>query len=212
MKKALVVSFPRSGTHFLMNTLGLNFGYDSEKFVNLESMGYNFWVADNVHWAINKIHINSSDPVCIKSHHDIEFFEPKMEDILDICNVFYIYRNTEDVMNSYCKHLNALPWMEGPTCKNGEELTEAMPIGGMLRYQYQQYMSMGDKHWAHIAGWNASAFRDSIIYVKYEDLNENFQGTTARIAERLGMPVTQFQRPRRDKQVVKDGQVFRHVA
>ena len=55
MKKALIVSFPRSGTHFLMNTLQLCFNYDNNGHGNLEPLGFNFHVPNNVHWVLTKM-------------------------------------------------------------------------------------------------------------------------------------------------------------
>ena len=42
-KNCIIVSHERSGTHFLMNTLALNFGYISEPWINLDfETGMNF--------------------------------------------------------------------------------------------------------------------------------------------------------------------------
>jgi hypothetical protein len=212
MKKALVVSFPRSGTHFLINTLSMNFGYAGKgEYISLEPIAYNLYVAGNMLDLLRKFHQKDSRPIFVKSHHDVEFFETKLSEIMEMYTVFYIYRNPEDVMESYRKHINGLPWLEGPKCETAEEFAESMPVGGMLRHQYQQYKTMTDKHWAHVAGWNASLYRERIVYVKYEDLNERFIDTVKEIGKQLGETPSGYARPDKDKDVIKDGRVFLHV-
>ena len=206
-KRALIVSFPRSGTHFLMNTLSMNLGYVN-KHVNLEPLGFNFWVGQNVHWVLERAFKHSPPNTFVKSHHEIWFFEDVMERIFPMYDVFYISRNTKDVMNSYCRHINALPWLEGPKVKSGEELANSRPIGGMLRYQYQQHPMVGHKHIAHVSEWQNSNHKDKIIYVRYEDLNENFEETVDNIAQQIGRKAKRIIRPSRTESVVKDGEVF----
>lgn len=212
MKKALIVSFPRSGTHFLMNTLQLCFNYDNNGHGNLEPLGFNFHVPNNVHWVLTKM--DASFPgiaFCIKSHHEHEFFSFALERILKDFTVFYVYRNMADVMESYRKHVAALPWVEGPTATTGAQFATMEPVGGMLRYQARQYATMADKYRAHVSGWINSEFRSDIVYVRYENLNERFDDEVLRIAEKIEIEPTVIQRPARDKGVVGDGKIAMYV-
>jgi hypothetical protein len=210
MKKALIVSFPRSGTHFLMNTLSLNFDYDDGHY-NLEPMGFNFYVVNNVHWILGQIWKRDQKPNFVKSHHEIEFFEDMLPDIMEMYDVFYISRDIDAVMQSYCRHLNGLPWMEGPKVADGDTLKWQEPVGGMLRYQKYQYKTMAHKYAAHVVQWHETKHRNNIVYVRYEDLNERFDDTVEKIGGQLGYePNRPIRRPDRETNTIRDGRVF-HV-
>jgi len=209
-KKALVVSFPRSGTHFLMNTLALNFGYIN-KHANVEPLGYNLYAPENFLWVLCKLDGSYDGQTMLKSHHEIWFMESVMHKILEHFEVFYIARDGEPVLKSYHRHIKGLPWVEGPRTETWEKFAEAMPIGGMLRYQCQQYPSMAEKHKSHVIGWLNSSFSDRIHYIKYEDLDLKFEETVKKIGEDLNITPRKIVRPSRDKNVVKDGQIVRCV-
>ena len=212
MKKAIVASFPRSGTHFLMNSLALNFGYVSEQFIDLDWF-VNPYVPSNLWVALCHIRDNESEPVIVKLHHDIEFFGGYIANITEAFNVFYIHRDPEDALNSYCKHIWDInkqhpEWIEGPLKHSGQEFAMAEPLGGMLRYQCRQYPTMLDKWKAHTYGWMESLFntvKQRIIYVRYEDLWDSFDGTIPMISGRLVIPCESPKKPPKDVNVVEDG-------
>lgn len=208
MKKALIVSFPRSGTHFLMNTLRACFNYDQQGHGSLEPLGFNFYVPNNVWWVLSKMNESYPGiPLCVKSHHEHEFFDYALPNIMKDYTVFYVYREMEAVMRSYCKHINGLPWTEGPKTIGWKAFAEMAPVGGMLRYQVRQYKTMQEKYEAHVENWLASPMRSEIIYVKYEDLNKNFDIEVRNIAERIGKEPTIIERPDAWARTVHDGEI-----
>ena len=44
-KKIIVFSHERSGTHFLMNTIGENFGYNNLQWIDIDFIPLNMWPA-----------------------------------------------------------------------------------------------------------------------------------------------------------------------
>lgn len=206
ISKVIVISHERSGTHFLMNTLAENFGYISDPWIDLDfNMPVNFWAADNI---MNILNTMKGQPVLntIKSHHQVEFFFSILPDILDEFLVFYIYRSARAVMESFCKHLNAYYWNAGPKVGTGRLLADFQPSGALLRYQTRQFPTMLDRWKGHVRGWLTlpERIKEQIIYVRFNDLDHDFDNTVYRISERINMNlISEFpQRPSKFDRVI----------
>ena len=195
LQKVIVISHERSGTHFLMNTLAQNFGYVSNDWIDLDSnLPINYWNPPNT---IEILSITKGKPIAtlFKAHYSVEFFLPILRELLDEFFIFYIYRNGNDVMESFCRHVKDLlkppyAWFAGPECVDGKEFAAAEPCGGMLRYQWRQYPNCYARWEAHVDGWMNDvplSLRNRLVHVKYEDLNNDFPGTVRNIANRLGL-------------------------
>jgi len=182
MKKIIVFSHPRSGTHFLMNTIADNFGYTSTRWIDLDyPRPYNWYLPANVAEFFQDF---KGHPVAniFKSHHPFEFIQDAFEEMVKEFLVFYIYRDIKDVMESYCRLLNAFPFNEGPKCRSGKQLAMTEPCGALLRYQQRQYQNMQERYWDHLDGWMG---KDEVIYVRFEDLRDDFENTVRAIGKSI---------------------------
>lgn len=211
--KAIVASFPRSGTHFLMNTLEKNFGYQAVPFIDLGCIEEQYFGTNIAHY-LEVISIESKDPLIVKTHLEVDYFLQKATNqlteeqkrVIDLVKVwydiFYIYRNIGDTMESYAKHLTATSTQKNPrsnpVADSGAELAAMEPWGSPLFHQMRQYPTFKDKYEAHVRGW----LEQDVIAVKYEDLNNDFDNTVRALAKRLKKPVLIPERPPRDKNVV----------
>jgi hypothetical protein len=187
-KKVMVFSHERSGTHFLMNTLVLNFGYHSNRIDVDFPLGLNF----HSHRAIAKFFERfRGQPVgnVFKSHHHVDFFGPVLESLLEEFHVFYVFRDPRDVMTSFWRFLRTLPWDEGPKTKDVGAFMRSPPSGGMMRYQKFQNPTCLDRWQEHVRSWQSAGRgleSPNFSFVRYEELSFSFDQTVQWIAERLG--------------------------
>jgi len=188
-KRIIVNSHERSGTHFLMNSLANNFGYQSVPWINLDNPPLPlYYPANMINILMGITEFKENERTIIKSHFNGDFFNGLMDKIKEHYHVFYIYREAIPTMKSCHKHFNDMAKSKmygGPTCKTVEEFAESQPWGACLRYQYQQYDTMAERHEHHVESW----IKHEPILVKYEELNENFDNTIKALSVRLDMPL-----------------------
>jgi len=189
----MVNSHERSGTHFLMNTIADNFGYSSDPFTDFD-MPINPWIPRNITAMLKELIQNRPEAVnnIVKSHYEGKFFKPVMKELLTNIHMFYIYRsNPNELFKSLRKHFLNIPWSEGPKCKTSGALTLTEPYGGCMRYQFKQYPSMFFRWLNHKKSWmeDMKEHQRNIVYVKYEDLRDNFDETVKCISGRIGIPI-----------------------
>jgi hypothetical protein len=206
LRKLIVVSHERSGTHFLMNTLAMNYGYVSNDWIDLDlNMPINFWHPDNMMDILKTV---QDEPIAniFKSHHQVDFFLPVMEKLFKHFDILYIYRNERDVLESFYRHLNDLEWHAGPKVENAVELAHAEPCGGMLRYQWRQHKTCLERLRTHVFGWLQGVpakHKNHVFYVRYEDLDEHFDETVRKIGNFLGRTCPEIpRRPSRLENVI----------
>jgi len=214
-RKIMVISHERSGTHFLMNTLALNFGYIANPWLNLDyEKGINFHAPAALMAFFRHFHDRSLLNVT-KSHHQIGFLLPLLEYLAGQFHIFYIYRDPRDVMTSFWKLISSLGWDEGPRTATVGDFMRAAPRGGILRYQKEQSPTILHRWQDHIDGWLTAAetaATDNIHLVSYEALSTDFDNTVKRIAHRLGAQVSIPVQPRKgeDSVLPGPGMVGRH--
>lgn len=206
--KVAVISHERSGTHFLMNTIALNFGY-----INRPWWNFDFEIGLNMHSSRNiRRYLQQADgqPLLniFKSHHSFGFFTDIVDSFTTEFRVLYIYRDPRDVMASNWKLIQSFDWDEGPCTDDISTFLRAAPRGGMMRYQKIQEPTMLHRWKTHVEGWlecMESRGNDSILTLRYEDLNLAFETTLESIAGFLGKSVTSPQRPHKDTRVIGSG-------
>lgn len=190
-KKIAVISHERSGTHFLMNTLALNFGYLSQPWWNFDyDIPINFHSFETIKYYFNLFH---NKPVLniLKSHHPFSFFTDFSEYFADQFKLLYIYRDPYDVMVSFMRLLFSFSWDEGPKTQKISEFIRCAPSSGILRYQKKQEPTMLHRWQTHVESWlHYSEKNPSLFVVKYEDLNLDFEKTVRKLGEFLGKEVT----------------------
>jgi hypothetical protein len=205
-KKVIVVSHERSGTHFLMNTVALNFGYVSFPYWNFDyELGLNFHSGLALKGYFRKAHDQRVLNI-VKSHHDVGFFESWLDYLTSQFHVLYIVRDPRDVIASLSRILNAFPWDEGPRLEKPAALMRAEPCFNMLRYQKQQMPTILHRWKSHVTGWLALAKSIATIHVvRYEDLNLRFDGEIARLAKLFDETVDSPRRPPKSDKVIVPG-------
>lgn len=190
VKKVLVISHERSGTHFLMNTIADNFGYVSNPWVDIDDTQ----VTNPYAWQNVKIAMeNFPGPLLniFKTHYSAGFFEGFEDWVLETFHVFYIRRETDPCMKSLMRHVNDLPWKAGLKTDDWLRFKWSPPGGCLLRYQMEQYDDMKSRHEAHIKGFTeAEPWASGAFQVSYEELDQEFERTVMKIACHLRMTPT----------------------
>lgn len=205
----MVVSHERSGTHFLMNSIAANSTYISSPWINLDfELGVNFHHSPTISNILNTI---AQKPVLniIKSHHAADFFEQSLQSLDHKIHIFYIVRDVRDVMVSFHRFLNRLPWDEGPKTKTVAEFIRSSPRAALLRYQKEQYDTMVHRWQAHVEGWIRLRSKHpelGICVIRYEDLSQDFENTVKEILRILKQkPNHPITRPPKGENVVVPG-------
>ena len=208
-KKAIVVSHERSGTHFLMNTLALNFGYISLPWVNYDfEIGINFHHPNNALMFFKYVHDKPMLNI-VKSHHQASFLSKIADYLADQFHIFYIYRDPRDVMVSFWRLIQTTDWDDGPKTATPGEFMRVAPRGGLLRYQKEQVPTLLHRWKVHVEGWadiSAASGDQKIIMVRFEDLNLRFDETVKRVGQRIGRPITAPARPDKVSAIVRPGE------
>jgi hypothetical protein len=202
----MVVSHERSGTHFTMNSLAACFGYASIPWVNLDADDFNINYFHPV-MLRNAVESYARLGACniLKNHHEFGFFADFADALTEI-EIVYVCRQPADVISSFWRFANSWPWVEGPRAANALEFADAAPMGHLIRYQYRQYETILDRWASHVSGWSDAAERLGHVHlVRYEDLDQDFEGVIGRLANALGAEPIRMVRPSRDQGVVRPG-------
>ena len=201
-KRPVIFSHERSGTHFLMNTLALNFNCIAKPWIDFDWV-VNPFAPENIREGFKTLLTDKALNI-VKSHHEAGFFADIIDFIVKNYHVFYIYRDHDSVMQSFCRHLNEIEWDAGPKCEDANQLAWAEPSGALMRYQKKQYPNMRVRHTMHVQGWRSfdNGIKRRIIYVKYKDLDQNFDKTVRKIAGAVGKNISNPRRPSKTKNVI----------
>jgi hypothetical protein len=201
-RPALVVSHERSGTHFLMNTLAANFGYCPYADVD-EAPGFDPRSTPQMlgfllrRWPWQAV---------LKSHHQVDFF-PLLPRLAERFHVFYVVRDPRDALLSFRRFIAAAAPGTGPLAASIGDFLRAAPCGRIVRYQRHDEADMVARWRRHTEGWSAAAaaLPGRLTLVRYDDLDERFAATVARLAAALGRPAGAARRPPHDEHVVQPG-------
>lgn len=191
-KNILVASHERSGTHFLINTIALNFAYSPHQ-VDIDQSQRVAWgnpVAAQAWFSRFK---GLQLPRIFKSHHTLPFMRPLFPELLDDFHILYIVRDGRDVMTSFWRYLNSLAPGWGPRCSTVGEFMKATPRGGLCQYQHMENPTMLHRWISHLESWRQAA--DQVTILSYEDLYNNFSATVYRLATSLNQPTANLNRP-----------------
>jgi hypothetical protein len=205
----LVVSHERSGTHFTMNAIAKCFDYISNPWTDLDRhhININYFYPEILAQTVCNLGEHRPQNI-LKSHHEAAFFEPVLREVAEVWDIVYVHRHPADVLASYWRLLNTLPWAEGPKTSTALELATAAPMARILRYQHHQHPTMLDRWANHVRGWVDLADRTGLVHaVRYEDLSRDYEATMRRMGERFGLTPVGFEKPSRTEHVVKGGPV-----
>ena len=199
MKKVLVVSFQRSGTHFLINTLASNFAGIEDGWVDVVHAEDNKWVKDlkpeNLHDKIREqvidLYPESEMQQCLKTHYQAYFFERFWSELREHYHIVYILRDPRDVMvacynyynktnyevfvreSDFSKFLRAELW---------DVRTETQPFS----YSLVKPKDIVDKWQKHVLSW--LPYRDrGVTFVHFTDLKNNLEGVIGEIESQTSL-------------------------
>ena len=204
-----ICSHERSGTHFLMNSLGENSNYDSENFTNFDYLPLgdiiNFYSASSVKnflRTLTNLQLDGKKVYCnsiLKSHHSVGFFQSLMG--LENIKFLYICRDPVETLISFWRLLHSLEWNEGLKAKSPLDLARAIPSGQLTRYQWKQENTHFSRWANHVNDWlNASKINSSIKFLNYRNLNTDFEKEIEEVLSFCKVRPTKLKkRPDRDK-------------
>ena len=170
----IVASHERSGTHFLINTLALNFDFAPRHVDSDISSGADFYIRSRFQTFLECLRHAGSGRI-IKEHHHLAFFDGLLDRLREDFAVFYIYRNPADVMCSHWHYVRNTE-RQGPVTATPGAFMRAAPCGGMLRYQMEQQATVLDRWRSHVDAWTTlGAEQAGAITVAYEELQSRFR-------------------------------------
>ncbi len=187
MKNIIVVSHRRSGTHLTIDSISNNFkAYKKADYVNIDQTNsrhnkkisikkFDEKILKNIR--IIKSHYLPSFDAYYKNTTDIDYVKQLFEN----SNIIYVYRNGLDVMVSlfeymraYDKNIDKLKFDEFLETKNNFD----PQISNLDRIESWKY---------HVKAWKESEFANKIVFVKFEDLINNYTKTIFNISEQLNI-------------------------
>ena len=186
----VVISHERSGTHFLINTIRLHFGFEPGV------VNFPFAMPE-----LGKAAVSDADPAVIrKSHHQAQCFGHQIDELLARNHVFYIIRDCRAVMVSLFHY-----WEKSDSFPNPESLKELAVMDPQAepwdQYRVGNPSTMVERWTDHISGWEP--FFDRLTVVTYENLSNRFREEVMRIGCVLGRhPQEPIQKPPLRKNVV----------
>lgn len=190
MKKILVVSHERSGTHFLINTIAKNFGYDNYQIETTARDALNASQKEveqyksQVRAMITK-HFQANTKRIFKSHHQYGFFSEYMSDVFRHFHVFYVVRDIRDVLTSCYFYFNGAATRAFPKPKSvGELAFNIKPYKFSFDGAYSLIKSEDfvERWIRHVSDWVDSGAR----VVTYESMKTSFDSVLNQISKELG--------------------------
>eukprot|EP00057_Strongylocentrotus_purpuratus_P034101 XP_793921.2 PREDICTED: estrogen sulfotransferase-like [Strongylocentrotus purpuratus] len=176
-----VITYPKSGSHWIMEIAHLIMNDLQADKINRESMSLalELVLSDKVDNVTNvtpghEIMAKWRSPRIMLSHL-LEEFAP--DQIKKRSKVIYFSRNPKDVSVSYFKFVGQtlLGDMEGWNGFMRLFLSEKMPGGGWFR---------------NVKGWFALKDQPNVLCCKYEDFHKDLRGSIKRVADFLGRPLS----------------------
>ena len=197
-KNLLIVGHTRSGGHFLMNAISLNFDYYQH-----HKSGRDFHTTSKINIAKTMLLVEAKTRVIYISRQQAWSFENAYQKLKDNMIVLYILRDGRDVIGSlFDMHTKAYRWSN---CKTiSDFMRKPLP-----ERSYEQKVNvrkakdpidswlLHQKSWVEYFGGSIKEYPPNVIF--YEDLYYNFPETIKKIAGLLGMePNAQLVCPHKD--------------
>ncbi len=194
-KKILVVSFQRSGTHFLINTISDNIEGVDRGWVDVINTTGNKWVnsvtPDNLPSKIREQLIEKYYPHemsrCVKTHYQGSVFEKNIDEILKYYDIFYIIRDPRDNMVScynFYNKTNFEDFIKEPDFSKfiRKDISSARTETQPFSYSIKKANNIVKKWYQHVNSW-IKLKEKGVHFIKYEDLKYDFEKTMKQIEE-----------------------------
>ncbi|MGB0723457.1 MAG: sulfotransferase domain-containing protein [Gammaproteobacteria bacterium] len=202
--RVIVAGHERSGNHFLINTLAQNFGYLAEPRIDLDPYRINVDAdsPERLGWFLRALSPRRLSNI-IKSHHSADFFSPLADVLAAHYHVIYIHRHPATTLRSFWRMTQQVTALDtGPPC-SCHAFPKQRPTGKPLRYQKDDADSWLHRWKHHVEGWlQLASAQPGILVLRYEDLDMDHPGTTARIGDFLGLATSGYRRPDRATGVI----------
>lgn len=214
----MVCSHERSGTHFLMNTIGHATDYSAKPWLNYDLIplgaDINFHSEISVKNFITNLanlDINgqkSCNASILKSHFPLRMLG-KYSDTLPL-KIIYIYRDPAEVFISFWKFLHQWEWDEGPKARTPSELLNLPPSGQSQRYQLTNHKDYFERWSQHtLDGINYCENNPNACHISYKELLENHESLVLKTCNTLGIKIQrEVQLPARTSNVIPGKDLF----
>lgn len=207
MKKIIVASFQRSGTHFLINNLATNFARVGNGWVDIVRGRPNRWVSDvnrrNLQEKIREQLVDSyaSSRIrrCVKTHYQCYYLEKHLDEILEKYDILYAIRDPRDLMVS-CFHFYNNTNFEGFIKDDNlssfirRDLWRARSERNPFSYSYAKPRHIVDKWQKHVLSWLPYKGR-GVTFVHYADLKrkhaETLKAIESATSQKLNSTITE---------------------
>ncbi len=195
MKKVIIASFQRSGTHFLINNMSTNFMDIEDGWVDVLHGKNNRWVEDvnrrnfrDKIWEQLCIYHQAPMRKCMKTHLQMYFLERRLDAILEKYDILYVVRDPRDVMVAcfnYYNHTNFEAFIKEPVFSNflRAELWDVRTETQPFSYSHVKPRNIVDKWNKHILSW-MHYMDKGVLFVKFSDLKNRLQETLKWIESR----------------------------
>ncbi len=183
-KNIIIISHRRSGTHLTIDSIRNNFAeYKNSKLIVLENL------TKNDDGQIDFINDFQDKTMIVKTHFLPDFKRytanekllENLEKLFTSSHLIYVYRNGLDVMVSLYEYMKKFDQ-------------------NILHMSFDQFLTTGNnfdpgtehynrmQFWRyHIQSWKTSRFASKIFWLRYEDLNLNYEKTLQQIANNFNL-------------------------
>ncbi|XP_053460708.1 sulfotransferase 2A1-like isoform X2 [Nycticebus coucang] len=165
----VTVTFPKSGTHWLIEILGLIHSKGDTKWIqSVPIWERSPWIETELGFTV----ANKEGPRLLSSHLPIHLFPKSF--FSSKAKVIYVIRNPKDVIVSGYFYWISVNFSKKP--KSVEQFLEWFLEGNV------PYGSWFD----HIRGWVSMRERENFLMLSYEELKRDTEGTVEKICQFLG--------------------------
>jgi len=217
VKKIIVASFQRSGTHFLINNLATNFLGIENGWVDILNKAIQRSLGESERvdfkekiWEQLRAYHRSPMRRCLKTHFQMYFFEPRLDAILEKYDVLYVVRDPRDTLVAcyqYYNHTCFEPFLKEPVFSKflRADLWRVKTETDPFSYSYVKPRNIVDKWNKHVLSW--MHYQDKgVVFVRFSDLKSRLeptlQGIEAKTTLRLKPAIQEV--PLNDKRVRPD--------
>jgi hypothetical protein len=193
LKKVIVASFQRSGTHFLINNMSTNFEDIEDGWVDIVHGRSNRVVRgvepsnlkDKIREHLLEVYHPSPVRKCMKTHFQMYFLERHLDSILEKYDILYIVRDPRDTMVAcfnYYNRTNFEVFLKEPVFAQflraplWEVPAEVRPFS----YSFIKPRDVIDKWDKHVISWMHYRGR-GVVFVRFSDLKRRWQKTLSQI-------------------------------
>jgi len=199
MKKVMVASFQRSGTHFLINTLASNFAGLEDGWVDVVHAEDNKWVKDlkpdnlreKIREQLIELYPESDMRQCVKTHYQAYFFQQFWDELCERYDLFYIVRDPRDTLAACFNYYNKTNYEVFIKEEDFSKFlradlrdvrTETQPYS----YSFIKPRNIVDKWQQHLISW--LPYRDKgVTFVHFSDLKNDLAGVLREIGVKTSL-------------------------